>query len=51
MAQLIPLPLTISCSSKSFGFIFLVLAHPGSPRLSRGRKMVVVVVTEQLYAK
>jgi len=39
MAQLMPLPLTISCSSKSqivFTFLvvcftFLVLAHPGSP--------------------
>jgi len=32
MAQLMPLPLTISCSSKiQIGFTFLVLAHPGSP--------------------
>jgi len=34
MAQLMPLPLTISCSSKLrlvFGFTFLVLAHPDSP--------------------
>jgi len=34
MAQWMPLPLTISCSSKSrlvFGFTFLVAAHPGSP--------------------
>jgi len=32
MAQLMPLPLTISCSSKyRYGFIFLVPAHPGSP--------------------
>jgi len=31
-AQLIPLPLTISCSSKiQIGFTFLVPAHPGSP--------------------
>ena len=32
MAQLMPLPLTISCSSKiQIGFTFLVPAHPGSP--------------------
>ena len=31
MAQLMPLPLTISCFSKiQIGFTFLVLAHPGS---------------------
>jgi len=33
MAQLMPLPLTVSCSSKiQIGFTFLVPAHPGSPR-------------------
>jgi len=33
MAQLMPLPLTVSCSSKiQIGFTFLVLAHLGSPR-------------------
>jgi len=32
MAQLIPLPLTVSCFSKiQIGFTFLVPAHPGSP--------------------
>ena len=32
MAQWIPLPLTVSCSSKiQIGFTFLVPAHPGSP--------------------
>ena len=32
MAQLMPLPLTVSCSSKiQTGFAFLVPAHPGSP--------------------
>ena len=31
-AQLMPLPLTVSCFSKiHIGFIFLVPAHPGSP--------------------
>ena len=32
MAQLMPLPLTVSCSSKiQTGFTFLALAHPGRP--------------------
>ena len=32
MAQLMPLPLTVSCFSKiQIGFTLLVLAHPGSP--------------------
>ena len=32
MAQLMPLPLAVSCFSKiQIGFTFLVLAHPGSP--------------------
>jgi len=32
MAQLMPLPLTVSCYSKiQIGFTFLVPAHPGSP--------------------
>ena len=33
MAQLMPLPLTVSCFSKiQIGFTFLIPAHPGSPR-------------------
>jgi len=32
IAQLMPLPLTVSCFSKmQIGFTFLVSAHPGSP--------------------
>ena len=32
MAQLMPLPLTVSCFNKiQIGFTFLVPAHPGSP--------------------
>ena len=32
MAQLMPLPLTVSCFSKiQIGFTFLVPTHPGSP--------------------
>jgi len=31
VAQLMPLPLTVSCSSKiQIGFAFLIPAHPGS---------------------
>jgi len=46
MAQLMPLPLTISCFSKiQIGFTFLVVAHPGSPGQNpEGHKMAVVVV-------
>ena len=44
MAQLIPLPLTISCSSKiQIGFTFLVPAHLGSPG-QRAVKRVCVCV-------
>jgi len=44
MAQLMPLPLTVSCFSKvQIGFTFLVPAHPGSPR-KRAVKRVCVSV-------
>ena len=44
MAQLMQLPLTISCFSKiQIGFTFLVPAHPGSPR-KRAVKWVCVCV-------
>ena len=44
MAQLMPLPLTISCFSKiQIGFTFLVPAHLGSPR-KRAVKRVCVCV-------
>ena len=44
MAQLMPLPLTISCSSKiQIGFTFLVPAHLGSPG-QRAIKRVFVCV-------
>ena len=45
MAQLMPLPLTVSCFSKvQIGFTFLVLAHPSSPgqRALSGRMFVCV---------
>jgi len=44
MAQLMPLPLTVSCFSKiETGFTFLVPAHPGSPG-KRAVKRVCVCV-------
>ena len=44
MAQLMPLPITVSCSSKiQIGFTFLVPAYPGFLE-KRPLKMVVVVV-------
>ena len=44
MVQLMPLPLTVSCSSKiHVGFTFLVPAHPGRPR-QRAVKRVCVCV-------
>jgi len=44
-AQVMPLPLTVSCFSKiQIGFTFLVLAHPGSPG-QRAVKWVCVCVS------
>jgi len=47
-AQLMPLPLTVSCFSKiQIGFIFLVPAHPGIPgqrAVKRARARVCVCV-------
>ena len=45
MAQLMPLPLTVSCFSKiQIGFTFLVPAHPGSPAGQRAVKLLCVCV-------
>ena len=45
MAQLMPLPLTVSCFSKiQIGFAFLVPAHTGSPG-QRAVKQVCVCLT------
>jgi len=42
MAQLMPLPLTVSCFSKiQIGFTFLVPAHPGSPRKKAVKRVCV----------
>jgi len=44
VAQLMPLPLTISCSSKiQIGFTFMVLAHLGSPGQRAIKRMCVCV--------
>ena len=43
MAQLVPLPLTVSCSSKiQIGFTFLVPSHPGSPGQRAVKRGVVL---------
>ena len=48
MAQLMPLPLTISCSSKiQIGFTFLVPAHLGSPGKRAVKWVRVCVYTGQ----
>jgi len=49
MAQLMPLPLTVSCFSKiQIGFTFLVPAYPGSPG-KRAVKLVCVCVCVCYY--
>ena len=52
-AQLMPLPLTVSCFSKiQIGFTFLVPAHPGSPgqrAVKRVHVCVCVCVTRAWY--
>jgi len=46
MAQLMPLPLTVSCLSKiQIGFTFLVLAHPGGPRKRAVKRGGVYVIS------
>ena len=48
MAQLMPLPLAVSCFSKiQIGFTFLVPAHPGSPG-KRAVKRVCVYITREI---
>ena len=44
LAQLMPLPLTVSCFSKiQIGFTFLVRAHPGSPGQTAIKRVCVCV--------
>jgi len=50
MAQLMPLPLTVSCFRKiQIGFTFLVPAHMGSPRQRAVKR--VCVCAAQLYTQ
>ena len=49
MAQLMPLPLTVSCFSKiQIGFTFLALAHLGSPRQRAIKRVCVCTLHCQL---
>ena len=44
MAQLMPLPLTVSCFSKiQIGFALLVLAHLGSPGKRAAKRVCVLI--------
>ena len=44
MAQLVPLPLTVSCFSEiQIGFTFVVPAHPGSPGQRAAKRVCVCV--------
>jgi len=47
MAQMMPLPLTVSCSSKiQIGFTFLLPAYLGSPRKMAVKRVCVCVCYE-----
>ena len=49
MAQLMPLPLTVSCFSEiQIVFAFLVLAHPGRPGKRAVKRVCVCFLTYQL---
>ena len=50
MAQLMPLPLTVSCFSKiQIGFTFLVPAHPGSPGKGAVKRVYVCMFNFVTY--
>jgi len=52
MAQLVPLPLTVSCLSKiQIGFTFLVPAHPGSPGQRAVKRVCVCVCVSNCSPK
>jgi len=52
MAQLMPLPLTISCFSKiQIGFTFLVPADPGSPGKRAVKRVCVCASTDETVAQ
>jgi len=49
MAQLMPLPLTLSCFSKiQIGFTFLVPAHLGSPGKRAVKRMCVYLAMNEV---
>jgi len=51
MAQLMPLPLTISCYSKiQIGFTFLVPAHPGSPEKRAFKRVCVYLISQYAFS-
>jgi len=48
MAQLMPLPLTVSCFSKiQISFTFLVPAHPGSPGQRAAKRYACACVVQE----
>ena len=48
MAQLMPLPLTVSCFGKiQIGFSFLVLAHLGSPGKRAIKRVCVCIMNSE----
>jgi len=52
MAQLMPLPLTVSCFSKiQIGFTFLVPAHLGSPGKRAIKRVLVSDLFKLIYYK
>jgi len=51
-AQLMPLPLTVSCFSKiQIGFSFLVPAHPGSPGQRAVKQVYICMYIYTLFPK
>ena len=53
MAQLMPLPLTVSCFSKTqIGFTFLVPAHPGCPGQRAVKRVcyVAIIASDALWS-
>ena len=50
IAQLMPLPLTVSCFSKiQIGFTFLVPAHPGRPGKRAVERVYVCISAKPKY--
>jgi len=50
MAQLMLLPLTVSCSNKiQIGFTFLVPAHPGRPGKRAVKRVCVYAISQNKY--